>query len=68
MKDSNLTVVAEYNNEIEAEMAKSLLDSENIYAEIEDRYMSSIYPTGVIPSRLLVYEEDADRASALLAR
>ena len=68
MKDSNLTVVAEYNTEFEAEMAKSLLDSENIYAEIEDRYMSSIYPTGVIPSRLLVYEEDADRASALLAR
>lgn len=51
---------------MEAELAKSVLGSAGIYSEIENEFMSSLYPTGVIPSKLLVKEEDAEQARKLL--
>ena len=66
MKTDNLVVVSEYNSEVEAEMAKSLLASGGIESEIEDGIMSSMYPTGISPSRLLVREEDALQAEKVL--
>ncbi|MCH5331445.1 MAG: DUF2007 domain-containing protein [Alistipes sp.] len=66
MNDTVLVVLSEYNTAFEAEVAKSLLSSAGIYCEIENEIMSSLYPTGVIPSKLLVREEDADQARKLL--
>ena len=66
MKESNLVVVSEYNTPMEAELAKTVLGSAGIYTEIENEIMSSIYPTGIIPSKLLVREEDAEQAERLL--
>lgn len=66
MNDSVLVVLSEYNTAFEAEVAKSVLGSAGIYCEIENEIMSSLYPTGVIPSKLLVREEDAEQARKLL--
>lgn len=60
-------ILAEYNTVMEAEMTKSLLESGGIEARIEDEYMSSLYPTGVIPARLLVHNDDLQRARQLVA-
>lgn len=66
MNDTVLVVLSEYNTSFEAEVAKSVLSSAGIYCEIENEIMSSLYPTGVIPSKLLVREEDAEQARKLL--
>lgn len=66
MKESNLVVLSEYNTSMEAELAKTVLGSAGIYTEIENEIMSSMYPTGIIPSKLLVREEDAEQAKRLL--
>ena len=50
---------------MEAELAKSLLQSAGIYAELENEFMSTLYPPAV-PCRLMVYEEDLEQAKALL--
>lgn len=66
MKDRTLRLLTEYNTVMEAELAKSLLGSAGIYSEIENEYMSSMYPTGAIPCKLLVYEDEAEQAERLL--
>ncbi len=58
-------VVAEYNTSLEAEVAKSLLVSAGIDADIRNEYMSTLYPS-VIPSQLIVPEKDAEQAELLL--
>lgn len=68
MTDNALTLLAEYNTSMEAELAKSLLGSAGIFAEIENEYMSSLYPTGVIPTKLLVREADLEQARRLLSQ
>ena len=68
MKEDNLVVLAEYSTVIEAEMAKSLLESEDVAAEIDNDIMSGLYPTGAIPCRLLVAERDVQRAGLILKR
>ena len=50
---------------MEAEMAKSLLCSAGIEAQIENEFMSSLYPPAV-PCRLVVYEEDLEEAKEIL--
>lgn len=66
MKEDDLILLAEYNTAIEAEMVKSMLESAGIEATIEDDIMSSLYPTGVIPTKLLVREGDAVQAQQLI--
>lgn len=66
MKENNLVVISEYNTPMEAELAKTVLGSAGIYTEIENEIMSTLYPTGIIPSKLLVREEDAEQARKLL--
>ncbi|MBP3482388.1 MAG: DUF2007 domain-containing protein [Alistipes sp.] len=68
MKANNLVVLSEYNTAMEAELAKTVLGSAGIYAEIENEIMSSLYPTGIIPSKLLVREEDTETAKRLLTQ
>lgn len=66
VKNNDLTVVAEYASVMEAEMTRSLLESEGIPSEIENEYMSSLYPTGAIPSKLMVRGSDLERARAVI--
>lgn len=65
MQVEEWVVVAEYNTSLEAEVAKSLLVSAGIDAEIRNEYMSTLYPS-VIPSQLIVPEKDAEQAELLL--
>ena len=65
MEDRILVVLAEYNSPMEAELAKSLLTSAGIYAELENEFMSTLYPPAV-PCRLMVCEEDLEHAKGLL--
>ncbi len=65
MEDRILVVLAEYNSPMEAELAKSLLTSAGIYAELENEFMSTLYPPAV-PCRLMVCEEDLEQAKGLL--
>ena len=66
--DSNeeLVVIREYDSITRAETAKSLLESEGIFATIRNEYMSAIYPVGTMPAQIVVREEDAEWAAALL--
>ncbi len=69
MNDSeNLVVVRAWNSVTQAEMARSILDDAGIFSMIGNEYMSTLYPTGVMPAQLLVREEDAERAGALLEK
>ena len=60
-----LIVVAEYNSAVEAEMAKNILACAGIRAQIENEYMSTLYP-GVIRARLIVHDKDFKQAKILL--
>ena len=65
MQTQDLVVIAEYNSYLEAEMAKSIVASAGIYAEIRNEYMSTAYAVA-IPPQLLVPYDDADQAKTLL--
>lgn len=65
MQKDELKVVAEYNTEVEAEMAKSILACAGIHAQIENEYMTTLYP-GVIRARLVVDAGDFKQARTLL--
>ena len=67
MEDRILVVLAEYNSPMEAELAKSLLTSAGIYTELENEFMSTLYPLAV-PCRLMVCEEDLEQAKGLLSQ
>lgn len=67
MRGEDWIVVAEYGTSLEAEMAKSLLVSAGIDAQIRNEYMSTLYPS-VIPSQLIVLQEDVERAEKLLTQ
>ena len=66
MQDETMVVLAEYNTSTEAEITKSMLDSAGIWSTIRNEYMSAIYPVGAMPAAIVVREEDAEWASALL--
>ena len=63
--NEELVVIREYDSITRAETAKSLLESEGIFATIRNEYMSAIYPVGTMPAQI-VREEDAEWAAALL--
>ena len=66
MKEESQIVLAEYNTLMEAEIAKSVLDSAGIESTIRNEYMSTIYPIGTMPAQLVVRKEDFERAQDLL--
>lgn len=59
--------VREYNSPVEAEIAKSVLDSAGIESVIHGEYMSTIYATGAFPARLMVRSVDYDEADRVLS-
>ncbi len=65
MERRELVVLAEYNSPMEAELAKSMLASAGIYAELENEFMSTLYPPAV-PCRLMVCEDELEQAKGLL--
>lgn len=66
MNEESQIVLAEYNTLMEAEIAKSMLDSAGISSTIRNEYMSTIYPVGTMPAQLVVRKEDYERARDLL--
>lgn len=65
MQSQELVIIAEYNSYMEAEMAKSIVASAGIYAEIRNKYMSTAYAVA-IPPQLLVPYDDVEQAKVLL--
>jgi hypothetical protein len=64
---TSLVVLEVYDNTTQAEIAKSILDSADIFCVLHGEYMSSIYTTSAFPIRLMVRTEDVANATALLA-
>ena len=65
MQRNELILLAEYNTAIEAEMAKNILACAGIHAEIENEYMTTLYP-GVIRAKLMVVAPEYKQAKMLL--
>ena len=65
-KEETPVVVATYNSVMEAEISKSKLESNGIWSEIRNEYMSAIYPTGAMPAELVVRSGDLQRAQETL--
>ena len=65
MHVDELVVLAEYATAVEAEMAKNILACAGIHAQIDNEYMTTLYP-GVIHARLVVQEQDYKQAKTLL--
>lgn len=62
----NLVVLQSYDNLMQAEIAKSILDSAGIFCALRNEYMSMVYPISAMPSQLMVREEDLEQAQRLL--
>lgn len=59
--------VARFTTRVEADLARLLLDSHDIVAIILDSEMSNFFGGAVIPVRLMVDDDDAEQAVAILA-
>lgn len=55
-----------YDNIMQAEIAKSILDSAGILCDLHGEYMATIYTPVAFPARLMVREEDVAEAEAVL--
>lgn len=64
---TKLVVIQDYDNVVQAEIAKSILDSAGIFCTLQGEYMSAIYSPVAFPTRLMVREEDLAEAEAVLA-
>ena len=62
-----LVVLQAYDNQVQAEIAKSILDSAGIFCVLHGEYMSSIYTPVAFPTRLMVRPEDMETANVLLS-
>jgi len=59
--------VGRYFTQVEADLARLLLDSHGIDSFLLDTQMSNFFGGALTPVRLLVLEEDLREASAILA-
>jgi hypothetical protein len=64
--NDSLVVLKEFDNLMMAEIAKSILDSANIYCTLYDEFMSAFYTPTAIPVRLMVRAEDVETADSIL--
>ncbi|MBO7313690.1 MAG: DUF2007 domain-containing protein [Alistipes sp.] len=64
--NESLVVLKSYDNPVQAEIAKSILDSAGIFCALHGEYMSTIYTPIAFPARLMVRTEDFDEAQNLL--
>lgn len=65
--NSTLVVLDVYDNPTQAEIAKAMLDSANIFCVLHGEYMSAIYTPIAFPIRLMVRSEDFEEAKTLLS-
>ncbi|MFI3259236.1 MAG: DUF2007 domain-containing protein [Rikenellaceae bacterium] len=66
MNHDRMVPLMEYNTLDQAEMAKSILEESGIWTMINNEFMSTIYPTGIVPAQLIIMEEDLARAKRIL--
>lgn len=66
MNEDNLIVLRVYDSVNEAEWHRALLESEGVWAMINNEIMSALYPTGVIPAQLIIQRKDRERATEIL--
>jgi len=59
--------VGRYFTQVEADLARLLLESHGITAFLLDSQMSNFFGGAIVPVRLLVDDEDAREAVAILA-
>lgn len=64
--NESLVVLKSYDNPVQAEIAKSILNSAGIFCALHGEYMSTIYTPIAFPARLMVRTEDFDEAQNLL--
>lgn len=64
--NESLVALKSYDNPVQAEIAKSILDSAGIFCALHGEYMSTIYTPIAFPARLMVRTEDFDEAQNLL--
>lgn len=62
-----LVVLQTYDNSAQAEIVKSVLESAGIFCTLHGDILSSIYPIGMFPTRLMVRECDKEEAEKLLS-
>lgn len=63
----SLVELARFNSRVEADLARLFLDSEGIDAILFDAEMNSYGWGPMMPVRVMVLDEDLERAEALLA-
>tara|TARA_R100000501_G_scaffold5804_1_gene12736 strand:- start:22080 stop:22286 length:207 start_codon:yes stop_codon:yes gene_type:complete len=59
--------IARFHGPVEADLARARLDAAGIEALLLDHNLSSAFGGAMMPSRLMVLDEDEDEARALLA-
>lgn len=59
--------VGRYSTQVEADLARMLLESHGIMSFVLDSQMSNFFGGAIIPVRLLVDEDDAPEAITILA-
>ncbi|MBO5831066.1 MAG: DUF2007 domain-containing protein [Alistipes sp.] len=62
----SLVLVQAFDNPMQAEISKSILDCAGIFCVLHGEYLSSIYSIGAFPTRLMVRPEDLEEARKLL--
>lgn len=71
MNDSDLIIIATYDYDWQAHMAKGILAENNIACTLDNEIFSSLYPIGfnsIGGINLRVFRRDADRASQILTQ
>jgi hypothetical protein len=63
---TDLVEAARYNSRIEADLARLFLESEGVEAVLFDTEINYFYGGLFMPVRLMVLDEDLDRARRLL--
>jgi len=64
---TDLVEAASYNSRIEADLARLYLESEGVEALLFDAEINSSYGGLFMPARLMVLDDDLERARRLLA-
>ena len=63
---TDLVEAARYNSRVEADLARLYLESEGVESVLFDAEVNSFYGGLFLPVRLMVLDEDVDRARRLL--
>ena len=64
---TDLVEAARFNSRVEADLARLYLESEGVEAVLFDTEINYVYGGLFMPVRLMVLDEDLDRARRLLA-